>query len=548
MISFVAMAFAAPVAEEAPRHVVIVLAASSTEIAARRETGLSLKGHQANPAITEMVALLNTKGPNQGLDHRTWTVTSRRKSLAVALEEAGWATGHFGIWGLTGTSGGGVPVLPGDPQGPGAQGYGDWAAVTAAYGADPWMGGPTGPAQHRGSASHATIDAALGFLDAHRKQRSLTTVWLPAASEGALDALDAGLRDLKLTDDTLVWTLGSHDGDGLVRWAGHITPSVAAGQASAFDITPTIEGLATLPARQYHGRSLQAWFTDPAAVLPPVVTKAKRPLEAPGLLQPWWLERGYAPLLASLFLEPWLKQDEAERSRLIKERAALPPADAILVAGQSNITRLLASKQLPDALDRAFPKKSLVVVTSARSGTPLRMWARGQPMYDVLLDDWHRNTVGREVATLTLLWKQGGSDIRERTVSTYQTRFEAFVDAIEQDLGHRPNVVIGRLTDSSNKPDLLQLRKIQVATGTGPGRAWVDTDDLNLAPESEDADPHSAADEPKPKKVDRVHIPQKNMDVFAARLAIQAARLLNGEAPAADGRPAGAGSPEQVTP
>ena len=54
----------------------------------------------------------------------------QERTIARAMQKAGYATGHFGKWHLNGVRGPGVPVLNSDPHHPGNFGFSHWLTVT----------------------------------------------------------------------------------------------------------------------------------------------------------------------------------------------------------------------------------------------------------------------------------------------------------------------------------------------------------------------------------------------------------------------------------
>ena len=59
-----------------------------------------------------------------------YPLRNQEKTVAQALQRAGYATGHFGKWHLNGIRGPGVPVLKEDKRHPGKFGFDTWLSVT----------------------------------------------------------------------------------------------------------------------------------------------------------------------------------------------------------------------------------------------------------------------------------------------------------------------------------------------------------------------------------------------------------------------------------
>ncbi len=60
-------------------------------------------------------------------------------TVAQALREVGYATGHFGKWHLNGIRGPGVPIFADDDQSPSVFGFDEWLSVTNFFDRDPIM-------------------------------------------------------------------------------------------------------------------------------------------------------------------------------------------------------------------------------------------------------------------------------------------------------------------------------------------------------------------------------------------------------------------------
>ena len=54
----------------------------------------------------------------------------QEKTISQALQDAGYATAHFGKWHLNGVKGPGMPILPDDPNHPGHYGFDYWLSMT----------------------------------------------------------------------------------------------------------------------------------------------------------------------------------------------------------------------------------------------------------------------------------------------------------------------------------------------------------------------------------------------------------------------------------
>jgi arylsulfatase A-like enzyme len=287
-------------------------------------------------------------------------------TLAEALREAGYATGHFGKWHVG-------SVTAGSVYSPGANGFDEWLSSPNFYENDPQFSHRGEVVRRKGESSAVTVEAALEFMRRCSEQQRpfLAVVWFGSphrphqataellaayASEeqsmqhfyGELAGIDAamgelrkGLRDLDLVDRTLLWYTsdngglhessspglrgrkGDLDEGGLrvpcvLEWPG----VVAAGQVSScvsgtVDIFPTVLQLAQVelqPQPQLDGESLvdllrgEDWRrSEPLGFW--VVPADGRPMHSNRILEA--LQRGEAlETSAPLQVPPWLAKGE----------------------------------------------------------------------------------------------------------------------------------------------------------------------------------------------------------------------------------------------
>ena len=85
----------------------------------------------------------------------------QEKTIAAALKQVGYATGHFGKWHLNGLRGPGAPILDEDPYGPKGFGFETWMTVTNFFDLDPLMGSAQGVHQFKGDSSEIIVNQAL---------------------------------------------------------------------------------------------------------------------------------------------------------------------------------------------------------------------------------------------------------------------------------------------------------------------------------------------------------------------------------------------------
>lgn len=151
-------------------------------------------------------------------------------TIAEALKQAGYRTGHFGKWHLGG-------MQKASPVSPGASGFDAWVSSPNFFDLDPILSDRGKAVPFKGDSSDVTADVALQFIRdcAAKKQRFLAVVWfgsphaphqalaadrtpyasLPAAQQhflGEITAMDralgrlrGALRELGLRDNTLLW-------------------------------------------------------------------------------------------------------------------------------------------------------------------------------------------------------------------------------------------------------------------------------------------------------------------------------------------------------
>jgi arylsulfatase A-like enzyme len=254
-----------------------------------------------------------------------YALRRQEKTIAEALKNAGYATGHFGKWHLNGLRGPGVPILAEDSHNPGVFGFDEWLSVTNFFDRDPIMSRKGEFIEFKGDSSEIIVDEALKFIGKQAKADKpfLSVIWygtphnpfmasdedtkefahLDTASKdqhGELVAMDRsiaalrkGLRDLNIADNTLVWFTSDNGGlpkispstvgdlrgfkgsmyegglrvPAIVEWPAHITkPRVTEFPSVAMDIFPTVAEIVGLPdstmQKPQDGQSLKGLFTE----------------------------------------------------------------------------------------------------------------------------------------------------------------------------------------------------------------------------------------------------------------------------------------------
>lgn len=280
--------------------------------------------YAASPVCSPTRAsVLTGRAPDRaGVPEHGFALRRQEKTLAQALQAAGYATGHFGKWHLNGLRGPGVPVFGDDPYGPGVFGFEEWLSVTNFFDINPVMSRNGRFESFKGDSSGIIVDEALAFMDRSVASGKpfLAVIWdgsphapwrAAAADLAAFSAFDedsqnhhgelvafdravgtlrAGLRALGVAENTLLWFNSDNGGleqmtppstgglrgnkgtlwegglrvPGIVEWPAVIQPGATDYRASTMDIFPTIAeilGLSANALRQpIDGSSLLSLF------------------------------------------------------------------------------------------------------------------------------------------------------------------------------------------------------------------------------------------------------------------------------------------------
>ena len=247
----------------------------------------------------------------------------QEKTIAQALKNAGYATGHFGKWHLNGMRGAGAPIFADDIRNPGKFGFETWLSVTNFFDRDPIMSRQGEFEEFEGDSSEIIVDEALKFIREQAKTETpfFTVIWYGTphspfvASEedrseftdldnsssnhyGELVAMDRsigtlrkGLRDLEIADNTLFWFCSDNGGlpkikpgtvgglrgfknsvyegglrvPAIVEWPSQMDARVTDFPSCTMDIFPTIADVTGLPKETMiepqDGMSLKPLFT-----------------------------------------------------------------------------------------------------------------------------------------------------------------------------------------------------------------------------------------------------------------------------------------------
>ena len=123
---------------------------------------------------------------------------------------------------------------------------------------------------------------------------------------------------------------------------------------------------------------------------------------------------------------------------------------------------------------------------------------------------------------------QGERDAREKLDAAYTDAMKQLIANLRRDLKQpEMNFVIGRISDfgKANNTAWQNVRKAQVDVAGGDKRgSWVDCDDLNYNMKGN-------------VKRNDLHYTKEGYELLGRRFARQAKALIDGKAPAKDGRP-----------
>lgn len=251
-----------------------------------------------------------------------YALRRQERTIAQALRAAGYVTGHFGKWHLSGYRGPGAPVLRDDPRGPGAFGFDTWTSMTNFFDRDPLMSRQGEFVELNGDSSEIAVDEAVAFLERHRggKQPVFAVIWYGSphspfraleadralfsdlddasadhygelvAMDRSIGTLRAKLREFGMAENTMlvfcsdngglpgiepgtVGGLRGHKGSvfegglrvpGIIEWPAAIRPRVTSHPACVTDLFPTVADIVGLPddalLRPVDGVSLKPLF------------------------------------------------------------------------------------------------------------------------------------------------------------------------------------------------------------------------------------------------------------------------------------------------
>ncbi|HUG19421.1 MAG TPA: sulfatase-like hydrolase/transferase [Planctomycetaceae bacterium] len=260
-----------------------------------------------NCSPTRATVMTGRTNDRTGVQNHGVPLRLQERTLAQALKNAGYATGHFGKWHLNGLRGPGAPVLAEDVRNPGAFGFETWLSVTNFFDRDPIMSRNGEFEEFEGDSSEIIVaEALMKFIRSQTaaKKPFLSVIWYGTphspfvASDddksgfadlkgnaqnhyGELVAMDrsvgtlrTGLSELGIAENTLVWFCSDNGGlpgiqpgtvgglrgfknsvyegglrvPAIIEWpAGITTPRVSKFPAVTMDIFPTLAEIVGLP-------------------------------------------------------------------------------------------------------------------------------------------------------------------------------------------------------------------------------------------------------------------------------------------------------------
>jgi arylsulfatase A-like enzyme len=291
------------------------------------ENGLRFNRFYAGAPVcspTRASVLTGRSNDRTGVYSHGYAMCRQEKTIAQALQQAGYKTAHFGKWHLNGLKGPGVPIFADDERNPGQFGFDEWLSVSNFFDIDPIMSRNGKFVEMKGESSHIIVDEALRFIEKekdsekplfvviwygsphapwqadntdkkpfnHLDQRAQNHYGELVSMDRSIGDLRSGLRAMKIAENTLVWfnsdngglpnfgpeTVGGLRGykgkiyEGglrvpcIIEWPAGIKQSrITDYPASTMDIFPTIADLVDLPKscmiQPVDGTSLKELFT-----------------------------------------------------------------------------------------------------------------------------------------------------------------------------------------------------------------------------------------------------------------------------------------------
>ncbi len=259
-----------------------------------------------NCSPTRASVMTGRSNDRTGVENHGYALRRQEQTLAQALRDAGYATGHFGKWHLNGLRGPGVPIFGDDDHSPGAFGFDEWLSVTNFFDRNPIMSRQGDWQEFDGDSSEIIVSEAIEFIrrQTQAEQPFFTVIWYGTphspfvasdedraaflelddrsqhhygelvAMDRSIGALRRGLRELGIEQNTLVWFCSDNGGlpniepgtvgalrrfkggvyegglrvPAIIEWPQGITQARVTSYPSAtMDIFPTLAALVGLP-------------------------------------------------------------------------------------------------------------------------------------------------------------------------------------------------------------------------------------------------------------------------------------------------------------
>ena len=138
---------------------------------AMADSGLRFERFYAGAPVcspTRASVLTGRANDRTGVLSHGYALRRQERTIAEALRNAGYVTGHFGKWHLNGMRGPGVPMFGDDEYHPGRFGFDEWVSVTNFFDRDPLMSRMGDFRAFEGDSSEIAVDQAIAFLRRHR--------------------------------------------------------------------------------------------------------------------------------------------------------------------------------------------------------------------------------------------------------------------------------------------------------------------------------------------------------------------------------------------
>ena len=189
-----------------------------------------------NCSPTRATVMTGRTNDRTGVANHGVPLRPQEKTIAQALKQAGYTTGHFGKWHLNGLRGPGAPILKDDIRSPAEFGFDEWLSVTNFFDMNPILSREGSFEEYEGDSSEIVVDQAIDFLKRHHQAGpTFTVIWYGTphspfmsyekdrqqfaklddkssshyaelvAMDRSIGTLRTALRTLKIAKNTLLW-------------------------------------------------------------------------------------------------------------------------------------------------------------------------------------------------------------------------------------------------------------------------------------------------------------------------------------------------------